>query len=131
MTIEFVSPTELKHSGAIIGQPAFHTLWSRACDRVSALSTLYGEGPLDIDFLGLRGRAREIHLAHHQLQSVHKQRRSSRTGQVHPLGGFVGFAEYEGPLNSFLPHLQAAQWTGVGRQTVWGKGEIAIRLQSP
>ncbi len=25
-------------------------------------------------------------------------RRSSRTGQVHPIGGFIGEAEYEGEL---------------------------------
>ena len=25
----------------------------------------------------------------------------------------------------FLPYLEIARWTGVGRQTVWGKGEIA------
>jgi hypothetical protein len=52
------------------------------------------------------------------------ERRSSRTGQVHPIGGFVGEAEYEGDLAEFVPYLHAARWTGVGRQTVWGKGEI-------
>jgi hypothetical protein len=40
------------------------------------------------------------------------------------LGGFVGVAEYEGDLNEFFPYLEIARWTGVGRQTVWGKGEI-------
>jgi hypothetical protein len=54
------------------------------------------------------------------------ERRSSRTVQVHPLGGFVGGAEYEGELTEFLPWLQAACWTGVGRQTVWGKGALRI-----
>jgi len=57
----------------------------------------------------------------HQVE-VHRQ--SSRTGQVHSIGGFVGEAEYEGELSEFLPYLRAAKWTGVGRQTVWGKGEV-------
>jgi hypothetical protein len=42
------------------------------------------------------------------------------------LGGFTGWAEYEGELREFVPYLEAARWTGVGRQTVWGKGEIGI-----
>lgn len=125
--VEFSSPTELKHRGLIVEQPTFHALWSRACDRIGTIQALYGSGPLDIDFRGLRDRAHQIRLARHQLHHVDKQRRSSRTGEIHPLGGFIGLAEYEGPLDPFLPFLQAAHWTGVGRQTVWGKGEIAVR----
>jgi CRISPR/Cas system endoribonuclease Cas6 (RAMP superfamily) len=56
------------------------------------------------------------------------ERRSSRTGQTHSIGGFVGEAEYEGDLAEFVPYLKAAKWVGVGRQTVWGKGEIDVRL---
>jgi hypothetical protein len=36
----------------------------------------------------------------------------------------VGSAEYEGDLAEFVPYLRAARWAGVGRQTVWGNGEI-------
>ena len=36
-------------------------------------------------------------------------------------------AEYDGDLGEFLPYLRAGQWTGVGRQTVWGKGEICFQ----
>jgi hypothetical protein len=61
------------------------------------------------------------------MQSVDIRRRSSRTGQTHGIGGFTGFAEYEGDLAEFLPWLEAAQWTGVGRQSVWGKGEIRLQ----
>jgi hypothetical protein len=28
-----------------------------------------------------------------------------------------------------MPWLRAARWTGVGRQTVWGKGEFHIVRQ--
>jgi hypothetical protein len=57
---------------------------------------------------------------------VETSRRSGRTGQIHPLGGFVGEAEYEGDLTEFVPYLRAAHWTGVGRQTAWGKGALLI-----
>jgi hypothetical protein len=60
------------------------------------------------------------------LQRIEAERRSGSTGQTHSLGGFIGEAEYEGDLRDFLPYLKAAKWTGVGRQTVWGKGEIEV-----
>ena len=40
----------------------------------------------------------------------------------------MGGAAYEGELDEFMPFLRAAKWTGVGRQTVWGKGEIEIAV---
>ena len=52
---------------------------------------------------------------------------SQRTGETHGLGGFAGVAKYEGNLTEFLPWLQAAQWTGVGRLTPWGNGYIQVR----
>jgi len=60
-----------------------------------------------------------------ELVQVAAGRTSRATGQRHSLGGFTGVAEYEGDLAEFLPYLEIARWTGVGRQTVWGKGEIA------
>jgi CRISPR/Cas system endoribonuclease Cas6 (RAMP superfamily) len=57
---------------------------------------------------------------------VDAERVSRNTGQRHPLGGFTGVAEYEGDLTEFIPYLEIAAYTGVGRQTVWGKGEIRI-----
>jgi hypothetical protein len=63
-----------------------------------------------------------------ELQMVEAERVSKGTGQRHSIGGFTGLAEYEGPVAEFLPYLEAARWTGVGRQTVWGKGEIAAEI---
>jgi hypothetical protein len=59
------------------------------------------------------------------LQQIEIDRTSRATGYTHPLGGFIGVAEYQGELGEFLPYLEIARWTGVGRQTVWGNGEIA------
>ena len=42
------------------------------------------------------------------------------------MGGFIGEAEYEGEMAEFVPYLAAARWTGVGRQTVWGHGELEV-----
>ena len=65
------------------------------------------------------------------IQHVEASRRSARTGQIHSLGGFVGEAEYRGALTEFVPYLRAAHWTGVGRQTAWGKGELTLYTERP
>lgn len=122
--IEFLSPTELKHDGQLAPRPEFPILFARIRDRISKLRALYGPGPLDIDFQAAGERATAVRMTRCDIHRQDAGRRSSRTGQSHSLGGFVGVAEYEGDLTEFLPYLEAAHWTGVGRQAVWGKGEI-------
>lgn len=122
--VEFLSPTELKHEGEIVQRPRFDILFARIRDRVSALRERYGPGPLEIDFAEMGARAAAVQMTACELRHIDIDRRSSRTGQTHPIGGFTGWADYEGPLAEFLPFLEAARWTGVGRQAVWGKGEI-------
>ncbi len=123
--VRFVTPTEVKGAD---GPAAFATLFSRIRDRVSTLRALYGPGPLAIDFRGMAQRAACVEMPRCELRWERVERRSTRTGQSHSLGGFVGEAEYSGDLAEFLPYLDAAKWTGVGRQTVWGKGEIETRV---
>jgi CRISPR/Cas system endoribonuclease Cas6 (RAMP superfamily) len=95
------------------------------------LSALYGAGPLELDFKELGERAARVKMTRCDISMIDIHRRSRRTGQVHPLGGFVGEAQYEGDLAEFVPFLEAAQFTGVGRQTVWGKGQIEVCIAPP
>jgi hypothetical protein len=124
--VDFLTPTELKHEGHVMERPDFAILFARVRDRISTLRALYGSGPLEIDFQAAGARSAEVHMSRCELRRVELERRSSRTGQSHSIGGFTGFAEYEGELAEFLPYLEAAHWTGVGRQAVWGKGEITV-----
>jgi hypothetical protein len=119
--VRFVTPTELK--GDVI--PSFGVLFARIRDRISTLRERFGAGPLDIDFKAAGERAWRVRMLREDLQQVDAERFSRSSGQRHPLGGFTGAVEYEGDLAEFVPYLDAARWTGVGRQTVWGKGEIA------
>jgi hypothetical protein len=121
-----LTPTELKSGQQLALRPEFPILAARIRDRLSTLRELYDEGPLTIDFRAFGERATLVHMSRCDTQHVDIVRRSSRTGQVHPIGGFTGEAEYEGDLTEFVPYLLAAKWTGVGRQTVWGKGEISL-----
>ncbi len=126
LRIRFITPTELKSNQRLALRPEFSVLASRIRDRLSTLRELYGSGPLDMDFRTFGERARTIRLLDCNLNYMDLNRYSSRTGQIHSIGGFTGEVEYEGTLGPFLPFLHAAQWTGVGRQTVWGKGQIVV-----
>jgi hypothetical protein len=119
--VTFYSPTELKNSP----EPGFGQLFARVRDRISALRALYGPGPLDIDFRAMGERANNIRMTDCDVQYLEGERVSG--ARRHPLGGFVGFADYEGELTEFIPYLEIASYTGVGRQTVWGKGHIIVQ----
>lgn len=126
--VRFTTPTELKHGQLLATRPEFEALFGRIRDRLSTLRALYGPGPLALDFEGLGERAAKIKLAQLKIDFTDVERKSAKTGERHPLGGFVGEAEYEGELGEFLPFLRAGWWVGVGRQTVWGKGVIETRV---
>ncbi len=126
VALRFVTPTELKQAGELADRPEFRFLYARLRDRLSTLRALYGDGPLEIDFRGSGELAAAVRLTRCELVHESAERRSGRTGQTHSLGGFTGLAEYEGELAGFLPWLRAARWVGVGRQTVWGKGDVRV-----
>ena len=127
LRVRFVTPTELKAGHQVADRPEFGILFGRLRDRISNLRALYGAGPLEIDFSAMGERAAAVRMTWYELQQTEVDRLSSRTGQRHPLGGFVGEAAYEGELGEFLPYLRLGKWVGVGRQTVWGKGEMEMR----
>jgi hypothetical protein len=126
VTLQFVTPTEVKAAGRVVDAPQFRDLYGRIRDRISTLGALYGSGPPALDLRALGQRAGAVEMVRSDLTWEYASRKSSRTGQIHPLGGFTGAIEYRGELSEFVPWLRAAQWTGVGRQTVWGKGEIRL-----
>lgn len=128
LRVRFVTPTELKSQRQVAERPEFAILFGRLRDRISTLRTLYGAGPLDIDFHGMGERSAEVKMVRCAMKRTDVDRLSSRSGYRHPLGGFVGEADYEGKLAPFVDYLRLGKWVGVGRQTVWGKGELDVLL---
>src|SRR5205085_3932965 len=124
----FITPTELKSDGSILREAPFEIVFARARDRISTLCALYGAGAIEIDFRGMAERAARVHIAHSALEWESHSRKSSRTHRVHPLSGFTGEVCYHGDLAEFIPFLSAACWAGIGRHTVWGKGEIEVLM---
>ncbi len=126
--VHFQSPTELKDAGQLMLEPDFAPLFRRVLTRISMLQSLYGSGPPLIGSVELLKQASAVTKRTSEIQHVVASRRSSRTGQEHPLGGFIGWAAYEGLMAEVLPYLEVGEWTGVGRQTTWGKGEIKVEI---
>ncbi len=128
LRVAFLTPTEIKGAD----QPDFRNLMARIRDRISTLRALYGSGPLEIDFKDLADQASSVTMTRSELQYVSAERVSRGTGQRHSIGGFIGFVEYAGEdLSPFVPYLEVAKFIGVGRQTVWGKGEISCEILRP
>jgi hypothetical protein len=126
VTIRFLTPTFLRADGEVVRRPEFHHLFKRLRDRVNALSTFFGDGPLDVDFKGLGERAEKVRTVSAQTEWVERFRTSSKTRQRHELSGFVGEATYEGELKGFLPWLAVGELVHVGKHAAWGNGWIGV-----
>jgi hypothetical protein len=124
----FATPTELKSGGEVCTEPDFAVLIHRLLERLWALGCLYqGWRGEDWDYRPLLDLAQGVQLVDWNWRHTAAERRSSRTGKRHSIGGFKGWAEYAGMIGAFLPVLEIARWIGVGRQTVWGKGEVRVQ----
>lgn len=126
VTIRFVTPTFLRADGEVIRRPDFHHVFKRLRDRINALNTFFGDGPLDADFSGLGKRAETVRTAACGVKWMERFRTSSRTKQRHELSGFVGEASYEGDLREFLPWLTVGELIHVGKHTPWGMGQYEL-----
>ncbi len=125
-TLSFLTPMELKHDGQLLREPRFDIIFARARDRISTICTLYQGNTPAFDFSGMAQQARRVKLLRAELTGMSWKRTSSRTGLTNELRGFLGKASYEGPLTELIPVIQAAYWTGIGRQTVWGLGAVRV-----
>ncbi len=130
ITVRFLTPTHLTFEGQIVKRPEFHHLFKRVRDRVNALSSFYGDGPIDADFKGLGERAEKVRTVASRIEWVERFRTSSKTHQRHELSGFVGECTYEFPVSTSLKFQISNCWNGwscgellhVGKHAAWGNG---------
>lgn len=150
VAVSFLTPTYLRADGQIVREPEFHHLFKRLRDRLNALSTFYGPGPIDADFKALGGLAEKVRTVKRDVHWVERYRTSSKTHQRHELSGFVGSCIYDFsgvalPLPSggglrvaesrisndltsdaLLSWLLAGELCHVGKHAAWGDGWCAI-----
>jgi len=128
VTIQFMTPTFLRAGGEVIRRPEFHHLFKRLRDRINALNTFFGDGPLDADFRGLGDRAEKVQTVSSKIEWIERFRTSSKTKQRHELSGFIGQVTYEGEMGEFLPWLTLGKLVHVGKHTAWGNGQYGAFL---
>lgn len=126
--IRFLTPTLLRADGEIVRRPEFHHVFKRLRDRINALCTFYGDGPLNVDFQVLGKRAEEVRTISTSFGWAERHRTSSRTQRRHELSGVVGEGTYEGDLQEFLPWLALGELTGLGRHAAFGNGNIDFAI---
>jgi len=131
ITISFLTPTYLKFREQAVLRPDFHHVFKRVRDRLNALCTFFGPGPIDADFKGLGEAAEKVQTVKCDVHWVERYRTSSRTHQRHELSGFVGSCTYEYPTDeSGISNLVLFKWIlagellHVGRHTAWGNGSF-------
>jgi hypothetical protein len=128
VTIRFLTPTLLRADGDVVRRPEFHHVFKRLRDRINALNTFFGDGPLEVDFKALGERAEKVRTISAQTDWVERFRTSSKTRQRHELSGLVGEATYEGDLAQFLPWLALGEIVHVGKHTAWGNGQYSLAV---
>jgi len=129
-----LTPALLRADGKVIHHPEFHHLFKRVRDRLNALSTFYGPGPIDADFKSLGAAAEKVRTVKRRIQWEDRTRRSSKTGQRHEVSGFVGECTYEFPPGEEETcNLELLRWIicgellHAGRHTAWGNGWYEVR----
>jgi hypothetical protein len=131
--LDFLTPTTLKsgstvdRDGQIAQHPAFHHVLKRLRDRVNALATFYGNGPLDLDFKALGEAAEQVETVDDQTHWVERSRFSQRRDVQHDLSGFVGSVTFRGDLTPFLPLLRIGEFAHVGKNAVFGNGWFVVK----
>lgn len=126
-TVQFVTPTDLRGEEQTPGAPGLGLLIRRARDRMSALSTFFGGGPLDPEPRQTAALADDSKLVHSAVGRSRIERRSQRTGERHSIGGWTGSVTYESAnLPVLMPWLRLAEVLGVGKHATFGNGRIVV-----
>ncbi|HHY73711.1 MAG TPA: CRISPR system precrRNA processing endoribonuclease RAMP protein Cas6 [Bacillus bacterium] len=126
--IHFISPARLKYGGEFVSAPEFHMVLRSAIRRITALLYFHHDEPkLGFDFQELFQRAEnEITCIESNVEWTSWERYSNRQKQRLKMGGIVGHAVYKGDFTPYVPWLQLAEWSNIGKNPVFGLGRVKI-----
>lgn len=127
LTIEFRTPTRLKHDDHLVRQgPPFQALVKVLLGRISSLSYFHCGQRWEMDFRGWIDQAAAVALAATETRWVDWERYSGRQQQRIAMGGLVGRATYTGDLAPYRALLLLGTLIHVGKGTVFGNGAFAV-----
>lgn len=109
-------------------RPPFGVIIRRLRDRLSSLSTFFGEGWSCPDFAAWGTLADEVTIVQSRTQWLTRQRHSTRTGHAHELSGLIGNTVYEFPdqatFDALTPLVKLGEVIHVGKHALWGNGAM-------
>ncbi len=127
LTLEFLTPTRLKHQGQILHTgPSFAALVKVLLGRISSLAAFHGAARWETDFRRWIDRAADVQIARATTQWVDWERYSGRQQQRIAMGGLVGTVTYRGDLAPYRALLALGQLTHVGKGSVFGNGWFTV-----
>lgn len=126
LTVNFLTPTRMKHKGKYVERPEFHVLVRNILRRVSSLYYFHCGERWETDYRGIIEAAKGVRLAEAGTGWVDWERYSRRQQQRMNLGGLMGQATYEGEIEPFLPLLVLGELVHVGKGTVFGNGQYEL-----
>ena len=127
LTLRFPTPVDLRDRGVRVDVPEFGPLVRRLRDRASSLAVFFGDGPLQLDFKGISALANTVRLVKNRTRLLTVNRRSSKTGQRHDIGGFTGEATYEGEgVGRLMPLVRVGEVMHVGKHAAFGNGRMEV-----
>ncbi len=133
LTIEFITPAQIKVDGSIPIKPSFVQLSRALLRRISSLIAFHGDrGSLALDYYGLLTRAETVETVESALKLVHQTRYSARQRRRTPQRGLVGHVTYRGEaLAELLPLVEAGSIVHIGKGTSFGLGRMRIVTTAP
>lgn len=130
--IEFLTPVNLIYEGERVNQPEFYHIFLRLRDRISAIAYFHHGFDLEYDYKYLELESREVTTVKSRWELIDVKRRSSRNHLLHDLGGVIGYAVYDFKsaerVELFAPWLKIGEIVNVGKNSVWGMGEMKTIL---
>lgn len=118
------TPLRLKFDNHFQAKLPFSLLVRAMLRRISSLFETYGEGEPQLDYRGLVEQANKIEIIQDDLHWFDWQRYSNRQEAKMLMGGMIGSITYQGEIGEYLPLLELCRELHLGKQTVFGLGQI-------
>jgi len=144
LKLKFITPLLLKSGSGIDAQgvripareirerPPLGVIVRRLRDRLSSLSTFFGDGWTCPDFSAWGTLADQAQIIDSRTSWLTRNRRSTRTGHAHQISGLVGQTIYEFPnqqtFEILSPLLRIGELIHIGKHAPWGNGGITGSL---
>jgi len=127
ITIEFVTPLRLRVAGREARKVSFSDLIRAAVRRLSIMTQFYGLPLADaLDTSQLLSGCEAVEVVEDNTQWFEFRRYSGRQKRRVPMGGLIGSMTFVGNLSKYLPLLELAQVTNLGKATSFGFGRFKV-----